>query len=105
MPGCSTLGNGSRGLTVKIAFALIAHQNPKTIERMIRLIVAGGPVVAVHYDARAADAGFQSLVAAFAGNESVRIVREFHVSWGQWSIVAATLRCLDEIAAAGWEPG
>lgn len=89
---------------MKIAFALIAHQNPKAIERMIRLIVAGGHVVAVHYDARAAEAGYQALVKAFAGNNSVRIAREFHVSWGQWSIVAATLRCLDEIAGAGWKP-
>jgi len=89
---------------VKIAFALIAHQHPKTVERLIRLVLADGHVVAVHYDARAAEAGYKALVDAFAGNDSVRIVREYHVAWGQWSIVAATLRCLDEIAAAGWEP-
>jgi len=89
---------------VKIAFALIAHQHPKTVERLIRLVVADGHVVAVHYDARAPEAGFKALAAAFAGNDSVRVVREFHVAWGQWSIVAATLRCLDEIADAGWEP-
>jgi hypothetical protein len=89
---------------VKIAFALIAHQHPKTVERLVRLIVADGHVAAIHYDARAPEAGFKALAAAFAGNESVRVVREFHVAWGQWSIVAATLRCLDEIDAAGWEP-
>jgi hypothetical protein len=89
---------------VKIAFALIAHQHPKTVERLIRLILADGHVVAVHYDARAPEADFRTLSDAFAGNDSVRVVREFHVAWGQWSIVAATLRCLDEIADAGWEP-
>ncbi len=89
---------------MKIAFALIAHQHPKTVERLIRLIIADGHVVAVHYDARAPEAGFKALADAFAGNDSVRVVREFHVAWGQWSIVAATLRCLDEIEAAGWEP-
>jgi hypothetical protein len=89
---------------VKIAFALIAHQHPKAVERLIRLLIADGHVVSVHYDARAPEAGFKALVDAFAGNEAVRVVREFHVAWGQWSIVAATLRCLDEIAAAGWEP-
>jgi hypothetical protein len=89
---------------VKIAFALIAHQHPKMVERLIRLVIADGHVVAVHYDARAPEAGFKALVDAFAGNDSVRVVREFHVAWGQWSIIAATLRCLDEIADAGWEP-
>jgi predicted SnoaL-like aldol condensation-catalyzing enzyme len=66
---------------VKIAFALIAHQHPKTVERLIRLMLADGHVVAVHYDARAAEAGYKALVEAFAGNESVRVVREFHVAW------------------------
>ncbi len=89
---------------MKIAFALIAHQHPEAVARLIRLIVADGHVAAVHYDARAAEAGYKTLVDAFAGNPSVRIVRQFHVAWGQWSIVAATLRCLDEMEAAGWEP-
>jgi hypothetical protein len=89
---------------VKIAFALIAHQHPKSVGRLIRLLLADGHVAIVHYDARAAEAGYKALVDAFTGNGSVRIVREYHVAWGQWSIVAATLRCLEEIAAAGWEP-
>ncbi len=89
---------------MKIAFALIAHQHPKTVERLVRLVIADGHVAVVHYDARAPEVGFKALVDAFAGNESVRVVREFHVAWGQWSIVAATLRCLDEIDAAGWNP-
>ena len=89
---------------MRIAFAMIAHQNPQAIERLVRILVGAGHCVAVHYDARAPEAGYQALAAAFAGNDSFRLARKFHVRWGQWSIVSATLACLDEIAAAGWEP-
>ena len=89
---------------MRIAFALLAHQHPRVLERLISILVGAGHVVSVHFDRRASTADYSALAKRFDGNSSVRIISRFPVRWGQWSIVAATLCCLDEIAAAGWEP-
>jgi len=89
---------------VKIAFAMLAHQHPAAVMRLVRSLTAAGHVVAIHFDLRSSAAEYRKLEDAFAGNASVRLIRKFGVRWGQWSIIDATLACLDEIAAAGWEP-
>jgi hypothetical protein len=89
---------------VQIAFALLAHQNPKIVERLIRTLIEAGHFVAVHYDRHSSAMEYDALAKTFEGITSVRMSRQFRVSWGQWSMVQATLHCLSLIQAAEWEP-
>ena len=67
-------------------------------------LVSAGHTVALHYDKKASDKDFRALRDEFAGNPSVRFSRRVKVAWGEWSIMQATLNCIDEIEASGWEP-
>ena len=89
---------------MNLAFALLAHGNPRLVERLIRLLLAEGHRVALHYDLKSPAAGYEHLLRSFSGCEAVRFARRVRVTWGEWSIPAATLNCLDAIAEAGWEP-
>ena len=89
---------------MKIAFAMLAHQHPAAVIRLVKSLTGAGHVVAIHFDARSKITDYQKLADAFENNRSVRLVRKFGVRWGQWSIIAATLACLDEIDKAGWDP-
>src|SRR5579862_5701839 len=61
-------------------------------------------MVALHYDQKSPDEQFEYLVRNLKGSDQVRFARRVRVRWGEWSIVAARLNCLEEIQAAGWEP-
>jgi hypothetical protein len=102
--GCSIRASGSKGIIVKVAFALVAHGNSRLVERLIRILVSEGHLVAVHYDLKSPLPGYQRLTQAFDGCDAVRFARRVRVEWGQWPIIEATLNCLNEIKTAGWEP-
>jgi hypothetical protein len=89
---------------VNIAFALLAHGSPRLVERLVRLLVDEGHKVALHYDLKSPESEYQRLVEAFAGCDGVRFARRVEVRWAEWSIVEATLNCLDAIAEGGWQP-
>lgn len=89
---------------MKITFLLLAHQQPRIVKRLIDALLWAGHTAVLHYDRKASDADFDFLREAFAGNPNVRFARRVRVGWGEWSIVAATLNCIEEIEAAGWAP-
>ena len=89
---------------MKISFALVAHGSPRVVERLIRLLSARGHTVSVHYDLKSPSASYSQLLRSFEGDQSVRFAQRVRVGWGEWSVVQATLNCLDEIDRAGWEP-
>ena len=89
---------------MKISFALVAHGSPRVVERLIRLLADRGHTVSVHYDLKSPLASYRQLTRSFEGNLSVRFAQRVRVGWGEWSVVQATLNCLDEIDKAGWEP-
>jgi hypothetical protein len=81
---------------VRIAFILLCHRDPEGAAAQARLLSAAGDRVALHYDARAPRAEHARLRAAVAGAEGVRLVpRAVRCGWGEWSLVAATLRTLE----------
>jgi hypothetical protein len=85
-----------------VAFAVIAHDNPKLAARVARLLLESGGIVAIHYDAQAPAADFAELQDLLSGyDRRVLWAERVAVSWGQWSMVRATLNLLDAIAAAG----
>lgn len=89
---------------MKIAFALLADKKPQLVERLVTNLVSAGHVVALHYDQKSPDAQFDYLVRNLKGCDQVRFAQRVRVRWGEWSIVAASLNCLETIQAAGWEP-
>jgi hypothetical protein len=89
---------------MRIAFLLLAHQHPHIVKRLIDNVTAAGHAVAIHYDKNAPSSDYEFLRQAFADHPSVRFARRLRVGWGEWSIVAAALNCIDEIEAAGWNP-
>ena len=89
---------------MQIAFALLAHGHADDVERLIRLLVAQGHLVALHYDLKSPRASFERLRDRFAGCAQVRLAARVAVHWGEWSVVQGTLSCLDAIEAAGWDP-
>ena len=89
---------------MKIAFALLAHGRPDDVERLVRLLVAQGHLVALHYDLKAPQLSFERLRDRLADCAQVRLAARVAVHWGEWSVVQGTLSCLDAIEAAGWDP-
>lgn len=89
---------------MKISYVILAHQHPAILKRLVNALVSAGHTVALHYDKKASDKDFRLLQEEFINNPSVRFSRRVKVRWGEWSIVQATLNCIDEIAASGWEP-
>ena len=89
---------------VTISFAVVAHGDPRVVERLVRLLSAEVHSVAVHYDLKSPLADYECLVRSFTGCDRVRFAPRVSVDWGEWSVVKATLNCLEEIDKAGWEP-
>src|SRR5208282_6741930 len=93
-----------RGGKMRLAFVVLAHQHPGIVKRLIENLTMAGHSVAIHYDKNASDTDYDILRQAFADCPAVRFARRVRVGWGEWSIVQATLNCIDEIEAAGWNP-
>ena len=91
-------------MSLKITFIVLAHQNPIIVERLVNALIKAGHTVAVHYDKKSCRQDYEKLLRSFHGNPAVRFSKQVKVYWGEWSICEATLNCIDEIAAAGWEP-
>jgi Core-2/I-Branching enzyme len=87
-----------------ISFALVAHGDPSVVERLVRVLTSQAHSVAIHYDLKSPLASYEYLLSRFQGNDRVRFARRIRVGWGEWSVVQATLNCLDQIKEAGWEP-
>jgi hypothetical protein len=89
---------------MKITFLILAHQHPKILVRLVNTLLQAGHTVALHYDLKAAKAGYEEVVRNFGTHPSVRFAKRVKVGWGEWSICQATLNCIEEIEASGWEP-
>lgn len=77
----------------QIAFLLLAHKNPRAVVEQVRVLTGCGDCVAVHYDAKASWSDWLILVEGLAGLPRVHLVTDrLRGGWGQWSLVAATLR-------------
>lgn len=90
---------------MKICFLILAHDHPRLCGRLIRGLAEQGDLVAVHLDAKA-PADIQ-----VALNEDIGDLREqllwadrVSVSWGEWSMVQATLNGLEAIRRAPDQP-
>ncbi|GAB4387113.1 DUF5928 domain-containing protein [Albidovulum sp.] len=80
----------------RIAFILLCHKDPDAIIRQAERLTAAGDCMAIHFDARAADADFARIRAALAGNPAVTFARRrIRCGWGEWSLVQASLLAVE----------
>ncbi|EIC22587.1 beta-1,6-N-acetylglucosaminyltransferase [Thiorhodovibrio frisius] len=90
---------------MKLAFVLLAHEPPAQLRPLIDSLLAAGSDVFVHYDASAPhDLNANSREWALERHPG----RLFHakrvkVTWGEWSIVQATLNCLTLARQQGFD--
>lgn len=81
---------------MKVSFILLAHEAPEHLQPVIETLLASGSDVYIHHDAKAPfdlrrDAAAWELE-RFPGQ--LFHADRVHVSWGEWSIVQATLNCM-----------
>ena len=80
----------------KIAFILLCHKDPEGVIAQARRLTAVGDFMAIHFDARANPADYARIRAALKDNPGVVFVkRRVKCGWGEWSLVAATLRAVE----------
>jgi len=78
----------------KIAYILLCHKDPDAIIRQAKQLTAKGDFIAIHFDARAGEATFDRIRAAFDGNPAVVFAKRIKCGWGEWSLVQATLNAV-----------
>ncbi len=80
----------------RIAFILLCHKDPEGIIAQAERLTAAGDCMAIHFDARAKPADFTKIRAALRNNRNVTFAkRRVKCGWGEWSLVAATLRAVE----------
>ena len=85
----------------KIAFILLCHKDPEGIIAQARRLTAAGDCIAIHFDARASAGDYARIRAALKDNPSVTFAkRRVKCGWGEWSLVAATLRAVEAAVRA-----
>ncbi len=89
----------------RIAFILLCHRDPEGIIAQAERLTAAGDCMAIHFDARARPADYARIRTALKDNPNVTFARRrVRCGWGEWSLVAATLRAVEAAEAAG-DPG
>ncbi|AGB74959.1 beta-1,6-N-acetylglucosaminyltransferase [Rhizobium tropici] len=85
---------------MKLAFVILAHDNPDKVARLAR-VLAQNHTVCVHYDLNSSEASFLALKREL-GSLADRVLwpRRVRVAWGEWSIVNATLNALEAISGS-----
>lgn len=89
---------------MKLGFLILAHDNPANTARLVKLLLASGSAVCLHYDLNAGDAPLKEIkdrLGALA--DQIILPKRVRVSWGEWSIVEATLHGLRALLESGHE--
>jgi len=89
---------------MKVSFVLLAHEEPESLRLLIETLLASGSDVYVHHDAKCPTSLEKSSrnwqLERFTG--SLFHARRVKVEWGEWSIVQATLNCLNLARKKGY---
>jgi hypothetical protein len=79
----------------RIAFLLLAHQDPDSVIAQAECLTSSGDMVVIHFDRRAALRDYRAIRAALKDNPGVAFPqRRGSCGWGDWSLVAACLEML-----------
>lgn len=85
---------------MKLAFVILAHNDPDNVLRLIKRLAADGDRIVVHWDKKSrfdieARARQELTAEQWA---AVHFCRRVVVAWGRWSMVEATLSALNALA-------
>lgn len=79
----------------RIAFILLCHKNADAIVQQAEQLTAAGDYLAIHFDASASAADYQTIQDGLAENPNVVFAkRRVKCGWGEWSLVEATLQAV-----------
>jgi len=85
----------------RIAYILLCHKDPEGVVAQARRLTAAGDAMAIHFDANAPQAAFDTIARQLADNPAVTLVRRRErCGWGSWSLVQATLNAMEAALAA-----
>lgn len=82
---------------MNLGFIILAHNQPASIRRLAGMLAADGNRVVVHFDSSASAADkreVQQIASEHPGR--IQVISKVHCVWGEWSLVEAVLRSLDE---------
>lgn len=79
-----------------IAYILLCHKDPDAIVAQAERLTAAGDYVSIHFDASADADDFARMRDRLSENQNVTFARRrVKCGWGEWSLVAATLRAVE----------
>jgi len=84
---------------MKVSFVLLAHEKPELLKDLLGALLSAGSNVFVHHDATASG-DLPAAVAEWGYDQlpgKVYFAKREKVVWGEWSIVQATLNCMESI--------
>lgn len=90
---------------VRVAFVVVAHTNGEQVARLVTALRGEDVAVFVHLDRRAGPGLARRFADRLGSDRNVVQVSRRRVHWGHFSVVEATLDCLDAIRASGLDPG
>jgi len=82
---------------MKLAFILLAYKEPSLLRPLIESLLSSGADIYVHYD-KNAPYDLEHACREWKLDEkkgNIFFAERIHVAWGEWSIVQATLNCLE----------
>ncbi len=81
---------------IKICYLLLCHKDPDAIIAQIDYLVESGGYVVYHLDKNSPKQTHETLNNYYAENENVTTVPSISAGWGDWSLVKATLRMVEQ---------
>jgi hypothetical protein len=90
---------------MRLAFLIIAHDHPQNLLRLASRLSREGDLVVIHWDKKSTFdiREFLRHEMSAADYGSVLFSKRFDVQWGRWSMVEATLGCLEQVMVSGRE--
>jgi hypothetical protein len=88
---------------MKLAFIILAHNDEINLFRLIKRLLVEDDLVVVHWDKKN-PLDIQAAANHTLGSVSLKRLhfsRRVAVDWGRWSMVDATLACLEQLEASG----
>lgn len=80
----------------KIVYVLLCHKDPKSIIQQAERLTDVGDFVSIHFDKTASASDYDALQKGLGENPRVVFAKKReNCGWGEWSLVAATLRALE----------
>jgi hypothetical protein len=89
---------------MRAAYLVLCHRLPAQVARLVRALDVPGVAFFIHLDRDAGNSALRRLRHGLSGLDNVRFVPRRQVTWASWSVVAATLDCLQEVERTGADP-